>query len=136
MTTMIKTQQLCGTKKRETKKQMMDGELCLHFQSSLEKHTECGNKDCDYLQILSNNVICPVVALYLVWFERETKHEQDCILFDWYKCANFVKRWHNWYLLLYNAIDVDDEDPIMKELRSWQLCTLSIRKVMHLEKGG
>jgi hypothetical protein len=39
---------------------------------------ECNNKECDCLQILSDNTIChAAVTLYLVWFERKTKHEQD-----------------------------------------------------------
>lgn len=68
----------------------------------------------------------------MVWFERKTKHEQDCILLDWYKYANSGKGLHNWYLLPYNAIEVDNDDPIMGKMRSHRLCTLGIRKVMHI----
>ncbi len=94
---------------------MSDDDLCLHFQDSLANHqTECVNKECDCLRVLSNAAIRRAVALYLVWFERKKKHEQDCIILDWYKYANLCKGWQNWYMLPINATDVDPEDPIRK----------------------
>jgi hypothetical protein len=80
-----------GTKTRAAKKKMSDDELCLHFLDSLEKRLACENKNCECLQILSNAEIRRAVALYLVWFERKTKHEQNCILLDWYKYASSGK---------------------------------------------
>ncbi len=112
---------------------MSADDLCLHFQDSLANQTECGNKECGCLCLLSNAAIRPVVALYLVWFERMTKHEQNCILLDWYKYASSGKGLRHNYMLPYNAIGVDP-NPIMEEMRSHQLCTKGMRKVMNIGK--
>ena len=61
-----------GTATREAKKAMTKrGELCQYFQTSLEKRTECGNKNCSCLKVLEDAHIRLLVAKYLVWFENK-----------------------------------------------------------------
>ena len=46
----------------------------------------CPNKKCDCLAILQSNQLARrSVAMYLSWFERQTKHEQDSIVFEWWR---------------------------------------------------
>ena len=76
-----------GGKTRKAKAAMTDNELREYFQKSLENMTDCGNKKCSCLDVLQCRQTCILVSNYLVWFERKSSFEQNCILADWYKYA-------------------------------------------------
>ncbi len=46
----------------------------------------CPNRKCDCLAILqSNEHVRRSVAMYLSWFEQQTKQKQDSIIFEWWR---------------------------------------------------
>ena len=57
-----------------------DKDLYAHFEKRFEEGIGCKNKTCDCLLILADVFAHKAVAHYLVWFERKSKHEQDCIV--------------------------------------------------------
>jgi hypothetical protein len=70
---------------RKSKLAMHDNELYTYFLNRLSGMS-CPNKKCDCLAILqSNEHARRSVAMYLSWFERRTKHEQDSIVFEWWR---------------------------------------------------
>jgi hypothetical protein len=70
----------------------------------------------------------------LVWFERRNKHEQDCILLEWYKYATSGNWLQHRYRLPYDASGIDVESPVRKEMKSHQVCSSGIRQLMHIGK--
>jgi hypothetical protein len=88
---------------------MSHADLCKYFNSELQKKgsSDCGNRDCDCLTILSNGQVRSAISRYLSWFWwQPSKYKLDMILFEWYKYSSFVKksgqgclRFHNYCLL-------------------------------------
>ena len=70
---------------RKSKLAMDDNELYTYFLKRL-LGISCPNKKCDCLAILQSNQLARrSVVMYLSWFERRTKHEQDSIVFEWWR---------------------------------------------------
>ena len=70
---------------RKSKLAMDDNELYTYFLNRLSEMS-CPNRKCQCLAILqSNEHVRMSVAMYLSWFERRTKHEQDSIVFEWWR---------------------------------------------------
>ena len=50
----------------------------------------CASMECECLSILGDDNVSKAVALYLVWFGKTSKHEQDLILMEWYCYARNI----------------------------------------------
>ncbi len=61
------------------------------FNTCLEETTQCPNKQCTCLAILSDASAPASIAKYLTWFKRRNKHEQDSIVFEWFRYSSFLK---------------------------------------------
>ena len=76
----------------KSKSNMSDAELCQFFNSELQKTeaSNCGNRNCDCLAILTNGQVRSAVSRYLSWFwRRPSKYDRDMIVFEWYKYSPF-----------------------------------------------
>ena len=128
-----------GAPSKFAKKEMEKrGELHQYFQSSLEKVTSCGNKDCSCLKILKNDRVRSCVAEYLVWFEKKNKYDQDSIILDWYRYAHQGKGRKKLYMLPYKSNGdgaTSSSDPTMATLRDAKVCSKGIQKVTFIGKS-
>jgi len=80
-----------------------------------------------------------VVARFLVWYERKSKFDQDCMLTDWYKYASAGSGKTNFYMLPFranHATTAEDitiaEDNTVKFVKGSKVCTQGMLKVMHI----
>jgi hypothetical protein len=62
-----------------------------YFNIQLEETTQCPNKRCTCLAILSDASARASVAKYLTWFKRRNKYKQDSIVFEWFRYSSFLK---------------------------------------------
>ena len=126
-----------GGKTRNAKAAMSDDDLYHYFQSSLVNLTACENVKCDCLRALNTPQTCSAVAHFLVWFERKSKFDQDCMLSDWYKYASTGGGKKNWYMLPFmaNHHTTTAEDDTVKFVKGKKICTRGMLKVMHIGKS-
>jgi hypothetical protein len=120
----------------KSKSKMSDADLCQYFISKLQKKeaSDCGNRDCHCLKILSNGQVRLAVSRYLSWFwRRPLKYERDIILFEWYNYSSFVKkvgqrslRFHNYRL---PCID-DGTEPVPETVRNHLICTKGLQMIL------
>ena len=128
-----KTTTQLGTKTREAKAATSDDELKSYFQKILAVSTDCGNKCCGCLHILSQPAIQSVVANHLVEFERKSKNEQDSALLEWYKYASANRGKRIEFLLPYRVDKVEENNTtFMKTLKACRLCMRGFGKVMQV----
>ncbi len=59
--------------KWRSKLESNDADLFIYFDNHLTGQTDCKNKDCNCLILLTDKLPCKAVARYLVWFKRKTK---------------------------------------------------------------
>jgi len=67
---------------RKSKLSLKDTDLYIYFLNRLERMS-CPNRSCDCLAIVHDSNARSAIAKYLTWFERQHKHEQDSIVFEW-----------------------------------------------------
>ena len=72
-----------GAKKRDSKAVISDSELLDYIKGRLATAPHCGSQNCNCLSILLLPSVITSIASYLVFFERQSKHQQDTILLDW-----------------------------------------------------
>ena len=80
----------------KSKSKMSDTDLCQYFNSKIRKKGEgnCGNRNCNCLEILTNGQVRLKVWRYflsLFWW-LPFKQDHDIIIFEWYKYSLFLKR--------------------------------------------
>jgi hypothetical protein len=51
----------------------------------------CPNKKCGCLAIVRERNVRSAIAKYLTWFEGRNKHEQDSIVFEWWRYVLILK---------------------------------------------
>ena len=78
--------------KQWSKLEMNDDYLFIYFENRLAGQTDCKNKECNCLILLTNKLPRKAVVCYLVWFERKTKYDQDGIVLEWFRYANMAVR--------------------------------------------
>ena len=75
---------------------------------------------------------CSAAAQYLVWFERKSKYDHDCILLEWYKYASANRgESRNIYILPFKVDHMEGEcadDLVLQTLTEFQLCSRGIAK--------
>ncbi len=126
----------------KSKSKMSDADLCKYFNSELHKKgsSDCGNRDCNCLKILSNGQVRSAVSRYLSWFwRRPSRYERDMILFEWYKYSSFVKksgqgclRFHN-YCLPYMD---NGTEPVPETVRKHLVCTKGLQTILGYGKNS
>jgi hypothetical protein len=94
-------------KSRTCRNQMTDDELFMYFEELLEAQAKvsCRNTSCRCHKILNkDDRVRAVVAKYLAGNKKNSKHEQDSIILDWYRFAEAMRygRRQVWYCLPYN----------------------------------
>ena len=119
---------------------MSDADLCKYFSSELQKKgaSDCENRKCFCLDILSDGQVRSAVARYLSWFwRRPSKYKRDMIIFEWYKYSSFVKKdrqgrlsYHN-YRLPYMD---DGTEPVPETLRNHLVCTKGLQAILGYRK--
>jgi len=75
---------------RKCKLALKDTDLCTYFFNRLERMS-CPNRSCGCLAIVHDLNARSAIAKYLTWFERQHKHEQDSIVFEWGRYALILK---------------------------------------------
>ena len=82
---------------------------------------KCPNRGCNCLAILSDGGVSASVVMYLCWFNRKTKYEQDTLIFEWFKYAG-MKRTKK--VILFRLPFIDDGPNIVPEAaRKHMLCS-------------
>jgi hypothetical protein len=76
--------------KRQSKLSLNDTDLCTYFFNRLERMS-CPNRSCGCLAIVHDSNAQSAIATYLTWFERRNKHEQDSIVFEWWRYVLILK---------------------------------------------
>ncbi len=69
---------------------LKDTDLCTYFLNRLERMS-CPNEKCGCLAIVRERNVRSAIAKYLTWFERQNKHEQDSIVFEWWRYVLILK---------------------------------------------
>jgi hypothetical protein len=75
---------------RKSKLALKDTDLCTYFLNRSERMS-CPNKKCGCLAIVRERNARSAIAKYLTWFERRHKHEQDSIVFEWWRYILILK---------------------------------------------
>ena len=75
---------------RKDKLALDDNDLFAYFLSQLATMS-CPNIKCDCLEIVTTLSAQSAIAKYLTWFERRQKHEQDSIVFEWWRYILILK---------------------------------------------
>ena len=70
-------------KQSSSKAVTSNSELLDYFQGRLVTAADCGSQNCNWLNVLLLLSILTSIVSYLVFFERQSKHQQDTILLDW-----------------------------------------------------
>ena len=116
---------------------MTDDDLINYFTARLEgieTAMECVNTVCNSLSILNDVNVWQAVAKYLVWFERNSKFEQDLVVMEWYRYAHLGKEKANFFQLLFkfNGSSITNLS-IKKSLHCHKLCQSGMQLVMGIE---
>ena len=75
---------------RNSKLALNDADLYTYFLNRLERMS-CPNRSCGCLAIVDDSNAQSAIAKYLCWFERQRKHEQDSIVFEWMRYVLILK---------------------------------------------
>ena len=75
---------------RKSKLALNDTDLYTYFLNRLERMS-CPNRSCGCLAIVDDSNARSAIAKYLSWFERQCKHDQDSIVFEWMRYVLILK---------------------------------------------
>ena len=75
---------------RKSKLALNDTDLYTYFLNRLERMS-CPNRSCGCLAIVDDLNAQSAIAKYLSWFERQCKHDQDSIVFEWMRYVLILK---------------------------------------------
>jgi hypothetical protein len=76
---------------QKSKLGMNEVALFEYFNTRLEETTQCANKGCTCLAILGDASARASAVKCLTWFEQRNKHEQNSIVFEWFRYSSFLK---------------------------------------------
>ncbi len=98
----------------------------------------CPNRKCDCLEIVSTLRAQSAIAKYLTWFKRRQKHEQDSIVFEWWryvlilKASNFQRKGRNNVTVFHLPFVDDGMDAIVDEdVWTHLLCSKGLRIILN-----
>jgi hypothetical protein len=74
---------------QKNKSKLSENDLHNYFD---EQGVARPNKGCDCLAILADAKAHASIVNFLCWFEKKLKHEQDLIVFDWFKYLSFLPK--------------------------------------------
>jgi len=75
---------------RKSKLALKDTDLCTYFFNQLERMS-CPNRSCGCLAIVHDSNARSAIGKCMTWFERQHKHGQDSIVFEWVRYVLILK---------------------------------------------
>ena len=112
---------------RKSKLALKDSDLYTYFLNRLERMS-CPNSSCGCLAIVDDSNARSAIAKYLSWFERQCKHDQDSIVFEWMRYVLILKASNeqrkgvtNWKVFRLPFVD-DSLDAVDDKVRTYLLC--------------
>ncbi len=124
-----------------------DDELYVEFDNYLES---ISNEDtcysqtkgtCTCLHILRQPHLRAAVAKYKMSLAKKSKHEIDCIIFEWYRyakaCAGEKSGRHKpyWYMIPFDGTDALANNINIRELVSARMCQQALYRVMGISES-
>jgi hypothetical protein len=124
---------------RGSKAALDDNDLFAYFFSQSATMI-CPNVKCGCLEIVTTlNARSAIIAKYLTWFERRSKHEQDSIVFEWccyvlhLKATNIHRKGRrNVTVFRLPYLEDDTEDVVAdKEVQTHLLCSKGLQVLLN-----
>jgi hypothetical protein len=104
---------------RKSKLALNDTDLGTYFFNQLGRMS-CPNIKCGCLAIVREWNAPSAVAKYLTWFERQQKHKQDSIVFEWWR-----------YVLIFKASNKQKKtDGIDDKVRRHLVCRCGLNTIL------
>ena len=124
-----------GAKKRDSKAIMSDGELLDYFEGRLATAPDCGSQNCNCLSILLIPSVITSIASYLVFFERQSKHQQDTILLDWiiYRIALPQSKCH-FFRVPFDGNVIENNVDAVDDIQAHFLCSKGLQIMLNISK--